>query len=244
MKHTKTLLVILALVMCAAAYASESKGDPEIDKLESLAKRDKGYRPLFKDDLSNATFREGTWEFNDGIIAPVYKPNAPKPKKTTGPKPMRDLWTQKRYGDFILDLEFKCAENTNSGIFVRTDDVIQWLHTGIEIQVLQPKAKSEKNDTGSIYDCLAPTKQVLKEPGEWNHFTVICNDNWIHVIINGERVTDMNLDLWTEAHKNPDGSPNKFNNAYKDMPREGHIGLQFHGSPVWFKNIRIKERRK
>jgi hypothetical protein len=51
----------------------------------------------------------------------------------------------------------------------------------------------------------------------------------------------MNLDLWTEAHKNPDGTDNKFNTACKDMAREGFIGFQDYGQPVWYRNIKIKE---
>ena len=49
----------------------------------------------------------------------------------------------------------------------------------------------------------------------------------------------MDLNRWTEAHKNPDGTPNKFNTAYKDMPRVGNIGLQYHGHPVWYRNVKI-----
>ena len=58
----------------------------------------------------------------------------------------------------------------------------------------------------------------------------------------GVMVTGVNraLDQWSEAHKNPDGTPNKFTTAYKDMPREGHLGFQYHGKPVWFKNLIIK----
>ena len=51
----------------------------------------------------------------------------------------------------------------------------------------------------------------------------------------------MDLDQWTEANKNPDGSKNKFGTAYKDMPRKGFIGLQDHGNAVWYRNIKIKE---
>jgi hypothetical protein len=51
----------------------------------------------------------------------------------------------------------------------------------------------------------------------------------------------MNLDDWTEAHQNPDGTANKFDVAYKDLPRSGYIGLQDHGGKVWYRNIRIKE---
>jgi hypothetical protein len=82
---------------------------------------------------------------------------------------------------------------------------------------------------------------MVNKPGEWNRYTITCKANKIHVVLNGEAVIDMDLDRWTEAHKNPDGTPNKFNTAYKDMPREGHIGLQYHGQPVWFRNIRLRE---
>jgi hypothetical protein len=60
------------------------------------------------------------------------------------------------------------------------------------------------------------------------------------VVLNGEEVIDMDLNLWMEAHKNPDGTSNKFNTAYKDMPRVGNIGLQYHNHPIWFRNIKIK----
>jgi hypothetical protein len=61
------------------------------------------------------------------------------------------------------------------------------------------------------------------------------------VVLNGEQIIDMNLDLWKEAGKNPDGTKNKFKTAYKDMPREGHIGFQDHGQELWFRNLRIKK---
>jgi hypothetical protein len=50
----------------------------------------------------------------------------------------------------------------------------------------------------------------------------------------------MDLNKWTEPGKNPDGTDNKFRYAYKDMPRVGFIGLQYHGNPVWFRNVKIK----
>jgi len=54
------------------------------------------------------------------------------------------------------------------------------------------------------------------------------------------QIIDMDVDLWTEPHKNPDGTANKFNTAIKDMPRVGHIGLQDHDQPIWYRNIRIR----
>jgi hypothetical protein len=59
-------------------------------------------------------------------------------------------------------------------------------------------------------------------------------------VMNGKEVVDADLDQWTTARKNPDGTRNKFRTALKDLPRTGSIGLQYHGHPVGFKNIVLK----
>ena len=51
----------------------------------------------------------------------------------------------------------------------------------------------------------------------------------------------VNLDLWKDAGRNPDGTANKFNKAYKDMPRVGRVGLQDHGTPIEFRNLFIEK---
>ena len=61
----------------------------------------------------------------------------------------------------------------------------------------------------------------------------------LSVELNGEKVTEMDLDQWTEPNKNPDGSKNKFRTALKNFKREGHIGFQDHGAWVAYRNIRI-----
>ena len=186
------------------------------------------WQPLLNKDLSNAIFPEGSWIFEGGELF----------AKGGG-----DIWTKERYGDFILDLEFKLVPQTNSGVFLRTGSLENWLHTAIEVQILDSYGveKPTKHDCGAIFDCLEPARNAVKPPGEWNRYSITCRANLIDVVLNGLPIINMNLDDWTEAHKNPDGTPNKFNNAYKDMPREGHIGLQYHGHPVWFRNLRIRK---
>ena len=56
----------------------------------------------------------------------------------------------------------------------------------------------------------------------------------------GAKVTRMDMDEFKKPHLRPDGTRHKFDIAYKDHPRKGYIGLQDHGSPCWFKNIKIK----
>ncbi|MHC4364864.1 MAG: family 16 glycoside hydrolase [Planctomycetota bacterium] len=187
-----------------------------------------GWRDLLANDLSNCIYKPGSWVMEEGVLA----------RKGGG-----DIWTKEKFGDFVLDLEFKTDAESNSGVFFRTADIADFVQTGIEVQILDyvgsDEAKS-KGACGAIYHCLAPKKDVVKKTGEWNHYTITCKANKIYVVLNGEQIIDMDLDLWTEAHKNPDGTKNKFKTAFKDMPRVGHIGLQDHGDPVWFRNIKIK----
>lgn len=113
---------------------------------------------------------------------------------------------------------------------------------GIECQIYYQKITADigKHSCGGVYDAVAPSKNVCKGPGVWQNMTVYCRDNVIRIMMNDELITSMNLDEWTVAGKAPDGSPNKFTVAYKDMPRSGQLALQNHSTKVWFKNIRIK----
>ena len=150
------------------------------------------------------------------------------------------IWTKERFGDFVLDLEFKTEGN--SGIFFRTDNPKDCVQTGIEMQVYRRVDRPGKHSCGAIYDALAPSREMTKD-GQWNHVTITAKDKKIDIVLNGEQIIDMDLNRWTEPGKNPepDGSKNKFRAALKDFKREGHIGFQDHGANVWFRNIRIRQ---
>jgi sugar phosphate isomerase/epimerase len=185
-------------------------------------------KDVFQKDLSNAVMEAGAWAFDvDGVLAPA-------------PKGHGDIWTKERYGNFILELDFKVPEKGNSGVFIRTGSIKNWINTAIEIQIHATTDGTKFGQCGAIYDCLPPSKNANKGPGEWNHYVITCLDNKIYVNLNGEDIIDMDLNLWTEAGKNPGGTTNKFKTAYKDMPRVGNLGFQYHGNPVWFKNLKIK----
>lgn len=151
------------------------------------------------------------------------------------------LWTERQYSDFVLDLDFKTGQGTNSGVYLRTSDRNDPVQTGLEIQVASlPLGRPlAKGSVGGIYDLVAPRVNALI-PNEWNHYTITCKGPNITVLLNGQQVSEANLDTWTEARKNPDGTPNKFTRAMKDFARTGYVGLQDHGTPVWYRNIRIK----
>ena len=187
-----------------------------------------GWKDLFATDLSNAVDAH-KWAFANGeLVAGDHE----------------TLWTKESYGDFVLDLDFKVANESNSGIFLRAIDIKNVLKS-IEIQVHDSADGSKYGMVAAIYDAMPPTKKMSKPVGEWNHFTITCKGPSLSVVFNGEEVINANLDNWPEKGKNPDGTPNKFPIPLKDYSHQkGPIGLQgLHGkaqAPVWYRNLKIK----
>jgi len=194
-----------------------------------------GWEDLFKPDLSNAEFKAGVWSVTDGVFTATED---------------QALWTKKQYENFILDLEFKNAEGTNSGVIVHCSDLANWIPNSIEIQIADDTAekwaKSPKTwQCGAIFGHVAPTKSAVKKPGEWNRYTITCVGPKVYVMLNGEQVCEMDMTKWTSAKQNPDGSeiPPWLSKPVASLPLKGHIGFQgkHAGAPIWLRNIKIQE---
>jgi hypothetical protein len=212
------MMTILALVLMAA-------GDNELSEQE---KKD-GWTLLFDGKTAEGWTALKAANIQEGCINPFKSGNYV-------------TYAKEKYADFVLACDFKLSKDCNSGIFIRTGEAKDPVQTGIEIQVYDSKAeKPGKHDCGAIYDLVAPSKNALKPLGEWNHIEITCDKNRIKVALNGEALAEMDLDQWTQAEKNPDGSANKFKKALKEFPREGLLGFQDHGQPCWFKNIKLKK---
>jgi len=220
----KSIFIVCAILAAVCANAGMNTLTP--------AEKKAGWELLFDGKTLNgwkATGKADGWAVQDGVIADLTKGGG-------------YLATDQTYGNFILSAEFKMDKGTNSGIFIHWADLSNPVQRGEEIQILDTYGKQpiDKHDCGAVYDCLAPRYQTAKPAGEWNKIVITCRNNLIMVDLNGKRVIYMDLDRWTTPHMNPDGTPNKFETAYKEMPRVGHIGLQDHGHKCWFRNIKIK----
>jgi len=193
------------------------------------------WQDLFAADLSNATYPKGVWTFDNGVLTASED---------------QVIWSKKDYDNFIIDLEFKTDDGTNSGVIVYCTNMENWIPNSVEVQIAddfaEQWAKSPKTwHCGAIFGHLAPTKSMVKKPGQWNRFTVTCKDKMVYVMLNGEMVTEMNMALWTSAAKNPDGSeiPSWLSTPFAELPTHGNIGLQgkHAGAPIYFRNMKIKE---
>lgn len=226
---------LVMLIVCAAvalALGAEAKAEPTAKVHPDSSKWDK----LFADDLSDAEKPDDVWTVADGVL--------------TASKD-RCIWSAKDYENFILDLEFKTAEGTNSGVIVYCTDTKRWIPNSVEIQIADDHAKKWADapkswQCGAIFGHLPAAKQkVVKEPGNWNRMTVTCKGKVIDVALNGQPVASMDMSKWTSAKTNPDGSkiPGWLSKPKTELATKGKIGFQgkHAGAPIWFRNIKIKE---
>lgn len=217
-------LVILVFAACTQQVSIPPKAHPDTSTWEDL----------FAPDLSNAVYADTVWTFEDGILTAEYDEN---------------IWTREDYNNFILDLEFKTADSTNSGVIVYCSNIDDWIPNSIEIQIADDYAPKWANlpktwQCGAIFGHLGADTSMVKKPGEWNRYTITCRDSMIWVMLNGRMVTELNMKLYTSATQNPDGSeiPEWLSTPLAELPTYGRIGLQgkHAEAPIWFRNLKIK----
>ncbi len=140
------------------------------------------------------------------------------------------LWSEKKYKDFVLDVEYSYPPGGNSGVYFRVGDRNDPVQQGIEAQILDSSEKKGPigpHDHGGIISAVGASKNMSRPPHQWNRMVVTCIGSHLQVELNGEQIVDTQLDQ----------------TAVKDRPLEGYIGFQDHGQPnnIRFRNIRIRE---
>lgn len=137
------------------------------------------------------------------------------------------LLTARRYGDYILRLDYKILEGGNSGLHIRAPRDCRNSYIGMEFQILGDHGTEPTDDTsGALYKQQAPLVNAAKPGGEWNSVEIRLEGTKIHATLNGEVIHDFDM----AEHEDL---------AYRNQ--KGFIGLQDHDNYVSFRNVRIKE---
>ncbi|HEX2969590.1 MAG TPA: DUF1080 domain-containing protein [Bacteroidales bacterium] len=241
----KRNLFIVAVVFAAILIAIPASGQ---NKLTSKEKKD-GWVLLF-----NGKDFTG-WRQVNGTGMPknwVIEDNAMKVFTGEGKKPGSGadgdiIYGEKKFKNFELSVDWKASKMANSGIFYNVREVPGQpiYYASPEVQVLDNvDATDNKIDShlaGSLYDMLPADPKTVKPAGEWNTIVIKLQDGKVTHTQNGVKVVEYTL--WTpEWDKMVQNSKFKtFQGFLEGISKEGYVGLQDHGYPVWFRNIKIRE---
>jgi hypothetical protein len=139
------------------------------------------------------------WEIVEGLLTPCGDPAG-------------YLTSDQSYKNFVLSIEFKCAEDTNSGVFVRSPQE----NGGYEVQIW--KQQPAGYNTGAIVGTAKTARDYKFKADQWNHYQITADGDHLVVVLNGETTLDIH-----DA---------KFS--------EGNLRLQYQKFPMAFRNIKIR----
>ena len=157
-----------------------------------------------------------------------------------------DIITERRFADFELAFEWRVEAGGNSGVFYRAAEGEEWIyHSAPEFQVLDDErhadGRSELTSAGSNYGLHLAPRGVVRPAGAWNTARIVVEGSRVEHWLNGVRVVEYELG-------SPDWEERVANSKFVEWPaygraRTGHIGLQDHGDPVWYRNLKVREIR-
>lgn len=204
--------------------------------LSAQAAEEEGWVALFDGKTLEGWTRRGgeaTYRVENETIVGTTVPGKEVDGKMQTGTPNTFLCTDKEYGDFILEVEFKVDSKMNSGVQIRSHSLPEYQNGrvhGYQVEI----DPSDRAWTGGIYDEGRrgwlnnlennPEAQKAFKQGEWNKFRVEAKGDSIKTWLNGVPAADLK----------------------DDMTPKGFIALQVHGSKepqpmeVAWRNIRIK----
>lgn len=204
-------------------------------------KEEEDFTPIFNGkDLSGWNGKPGWWKVEDGALT----------AESTAEKPCKQcnylIWRGDQPADFELLADFKLSSHANSGIQLRSKELLNWDSYGYQADMTgdgslvgfvyhhQYGLIAGRGDMSNIAadgtKTVAPLgdpAELLKhfKPGDWNTYRVVCSGPAITLYVNGAlmcQITDQRVSRSDSC---------------------GVIALQMHPGPpmkIQFKNIRLK----
>jgi len=212
-------LAVTVALLAANTTAQEKQKKPIVPK-EKMAlwngKDFSGWKLFVRDPAHDVT---KTWSVKDGMI------------RCTG-RPAGYMRTEADYADYLFHVEWRWpGKGGNSGVLNHMVGQDKVWPKSLECQL----ASGSAGDFWVIggFECGEHAKKSKRVPGfnvrklknssekpigQWNSYDIICNDDWLVVLVNGKLQ----------------------NVATKCSLKSGKICLQSEGTPIEFRNIYIE----
>lgn len=227
---------------------------PACATLESVEEKDEGWITLF-----DGSSLEGWRGYNGDRMPPGWaivngeltydKANITEADKDY--KGTRDIiYAAREFKNFELYLEWKIPPGGNSGILYHAKEGYKRIYIAApEYQLLDDEGFEKIHDaklkpdqlTGADYAMYAPdeSKKKLKPVGQWNSSRIVFTPERVEHWLNGELL--LHFVPWSEDWYARKANSKWKNNQSYGKYRSGYIGLQDHGSALWFRNIKVRE---
>jgi hypothetical protein len=234
--------ILSALLFVSLSAASPGQDSPAAPVRATIDDQAPGWRALTAEDFAQVNSAADTWTWKDGVL------------HCTG-QPVSVLRSAKEFRNFELVVEWMHEKPAgNSGVFVwTTPESINALSAvakpglpkGIEVQVLdhaftdmmkqRGKPTNWFGTNGDVFPVGVkmtpfpplspdgtrsfPIKNLARGHGQWNHYYIRAINGEIRLWVNGEEVSG----------------------GTQCDPAQGYICLESEGSPIQFRNLRIRE---
>jgi hypothetical protein len=231
---------VMLVALLASLHTTSRAGGEELPRA-FIDGQGRGWKALGESDFVNVNCDADTWSWKDGVI------------HCTG-RPVGVMRSQKQYKNLELVVQWRHLRSAgNSGVFVWTPEKSladlkrDKLPHGIEVQVLdrgyaeqyekregkKPNWFTAHGDVFPVGDskmtAFAPTapggkrsfpeKELSKGVGEWNHYYIRAINGEVRLWVNGEEVSG----------------------GTGCDPATGYLCLESEGSPIEFRELRIRE---
>jgi hypothetical protein len=243
-KLTNTLAALILIISYSCSSTKVKTSDNEGSEKTAVATSEDGWIWLF-----DGTSTDGWRGFNSEKLPEswVIEEGSLKSLGTGGDIGGDIVYSAREFENFELYIEWKISTAGNSGILYHVKEGEKFeapYETGPEYQLLDdigyPDPLEDWQKLAADYAMyVAPADKPIKPAGEWNNSRIIFTPDNVTYFLNGTKVVE--FVPWSEDwHKRRiEGKWKDFNDYGK--AKSGLIGLQDHGSFIWFKNIKIKE---
>jgi hypothetical protein len=155
-------------------------------------------------------------------------------------KTSKDIITNGQFENFELTWQWKISPKGNSGLMFHVLEVGEETYqSGPEYQILD-NAHGEKppERAAALYALYPPSQDVPKPVGEWNQSRLVVDHGKVQHWLNGVKVVEYEIG-------SADFKARVAASKFKQWPqfasgKSGHIALQNHGNPVWFRDLKIR----